>query len=156
MWNFKGTLWNSTHNILPIHWKIWFLYNIKILRALKFKSSYSFLKRPPVPQCPEHFVVSRGPSLDISTERCITFPCNYSLYWLVTTVDVSRQKYQCPLAVYIPCACPKERCCRPDYFPRVVNNTVLLVITSHFLWGLLTQKSWELKPNVCMCSNILG
>ena len=28
VWNFKGTLWNSTHNISPIHWKIWFVYNI--------------------------------------------------------------------------------------------------------------------------------
>ena len=47
MWNFKGTLWNSTQNILPIHWKVRFLYNIEILRALRFKSSYAFLKRPP-------------------------------------------------------------------------------------------------------------
>ena len=39
-WNFKGTLWNSTQNILPIHWKIWFLCNFEILRALRFKSSY--------------------------------------------------------------------------------------------------------------------
>ena len=47
MWNFKGYLWNSTQNILLIHWKIRFLYNIGILRALRFKSSYAFLKRPP-------------------------------------------------------------------------------------------------------------
>ena len=47
MWNFKGTLWNSTQNILPIHWKIWFLYDTEILRALKFKSSNAFLKCPP-------------------------------------------------------------------------------------------------------------
>ena len=47
MWNFKGTLWNSTQNISPIHWKVRFLYNIEILRALRFKSSYAFLKRPP-------------------------------------------------------------------------------------------------------------
>ena len=39
VWNFKGNLWNSTQNILPIHWKIQFLYNIEILRALGFKSS---------------------------------------------------------------------------------------------------------------------
>ena len=44
---FKGTLWNSTQNILPIHWKIRFLYSIEILRALMFKSSYTFLKCPP-------------------------------------------------------------------------------------------------------------
>ena len=33
MWNFKGTLWNSTQNILSIHWKMRFVYNIEILRA---------------------------------------------------------------------------------------------------------------------------
>ena len=26
---------------------MWLLYNIEILRALRFKSSYAFLKRPP-------------------------------------------------------------------------------------------------------------
>ena len=45
-WNFKGTLWNSTQNILPTHWQTWFLYIIEILRALRFKNSYLFLKRP--------------------------------------------------------------------------------------------------------------
>ena len=47
MWNFKGYLWNSIQNILPIHWKINLLWNIEILRALRVKSSYAFLKRPP-------------------------------------------------------------------------------------------------------------
>ena len=46
--NFKGTLWNSTQNIIPIHWKVWFSYNIEILRALRVKSSDTFLKRPQV------------------------------------------------------------------------------------------------------------
>ena len=36
-------IWNSTLNLLPIHRKIQFPYN---LRALKFTSSYAFLKRP--------------------------------------------------------------------------------------------------------------
>ena len=31
-------------NILPILWKIWFLYNFEISRAHRFKSSYTFLK----------------------------------------------------------------------------------------------------------------
>ena len=35
MWNFKGYLWNSTQNIWPIHWKIWFLYNIKLWRHFR-------------------------------------------------------------------------------------------------------------------------
>ena len=50
VWNFNGTLWNSTQDIVAIHWKIWFfLYNIEILRALRFKNSYAFFKRPPDP-----------------------------------------------------------------------------------------------------------
>ena len=47
VWNFKGYLWNSTQNILRIHWKIWFLCNVEILRVLRFASSYRFLKCPP-------------------------------------------------------------------------------------------------------------
>ena len=35
VWNFKGTIWNSTQNILTIHWKMW-----------KFKSS-SVFEMPP-------------------------------------------------------------------------------------------------------------
>ena len=54
MWNFKGTLWNSTQNILPIHWKIWCLYNIEILRALKdLKAHTHFYPPPPPPPPPE-------------------------------------------------------------------------------------------------------
>ena len=45
MWSFKCTLWNSTQNILPIHWTIW-LYNIKMLWTLKFKSSCASSKYP--------------------------------------------------------------------------------------------------------------
>ena len=49
VWNFQGTLWNSTQNILPKHWKLWFLYNTEILRALRLKNAYAFLKRTPRP-----------------------------------------------------------------------------------------------------------
>ena len=28
-WNFKGTLWNSTQNILPIHWRCAFMHSWK-------------------------------------------------------------------------------------------------------------------------------
>ena len=34
VWNFKGYLWNSTQNILPIHWKMWILFTSENLRAL--------------------------------------------------------------------------------------------------------------------------
>ena len=59
VWNFNGFLWNSTQNILCIHWKIQFQYNIEILRALGFKSSLVFLKWPPgqekIPSSPGMF-----------------------------------------------------------------------------------------------------
>ena len=47
MWNFKGTLWNSTQNIFPIHWKMRLSYNIEISRAFIFKNSKVFLNCPP-------------------------------------------------------------------------------------------------------------
>ena len=46
VWNFKGFLRNCTLNILPIHWKIWFLYSVGSLRAFRFKSSYMYLECP--------------------------------------------------------------------------------------------------------------
>ena len=38
-WNFKGTLWNSSQNILPIHWKMDILFSFENLRTLRVKSS---------------------------------------------------------------------------------------------------------------------
>ena len=43
-WNFKGYLWNSTQNSLPIHWKIWILHDVVNIRAPRFTSSYPFSK----------------------------------------------------------------------------------------------------------------
>ena len=47
MWNLKWYLWNSTQNILPIHWKMQFLYSFEILRAHK-----GFWPPPPPPPPP--------------------------------------------------------------------------------------------------------
>ena len=44
---FKGPLSNPIQNIMSIHWQMWFLCNIEILRALRLKSSYAFLNPPP-------------------------------------------------------------------------------------------------------------
>ena len=60
VWNFKGTLLNSTHNILPIQWKIWFLYNTEPLRALRFKSSNAFFDPPPPPPPPPPDALANG------------------------------------------------------------------------------------------------
>ena len=51
LWALKISPVNKIHifqclDILPKHWKMWLLYNIEILRALRFKSSYVFLKCP--------------------------------------------------------------------------------------------------------------
>ena len=39
VWIFKGYLWNSTQNILPIHWKMWISFTYENSRALRCKSS---------------------------------------------------------------------------------------------------------------------
>ena len=41
VWNFKGILWNSAENILPIHWKMCILLAGENLRALSFKELVS-------------------------------------------------------------------------------------------------------------------
>ena len=46
VWNFKGYLWSSMQNISPIHWKIWYLYNIQ---------NICFWKVPPVLPCLNHW-----------------------------------------------------------------------------------------------------
>ena len=69
MWNFKVTLWNSTQNIWPIHWKIWFLYNIKILRAHRFKSSYAVLK------CSPSYTYSHG------LQQPWSWPSSHESFW---------------------------------------------------------------------------
>ena len=48
---FNKKKWNSTQNILSIHWKIWFLYNIENLITLRFMSpDMHFLHPHPTPQ----------------------------------------------------------------------------------------------------------
>ena len=73
VWNFKGYLWNSTQNILPIHWKMWILFTSKNLRALRFKSSKVFLKRPPGHQWFRWWIAA-----------CSTRNRGLNQYWLTT------------------------------------------------------------------------
>ena len=54
MWNFKGYLWNSAQNIIPIHWKMRILFSGENLGALNFKSSYVFMKRLTEPSRKTH------------------------------------------------------------------------------------------------------
>ena len=39
VWNFKGSLWNSTQNIWPIHWKMCSLLTTEDLRVPRFTNS---------------------------------------------------------------------------------------------------------------------
>ena len=71
--NFKGTLWNSTQNILPIHWRIWFLYNIEILRALRFKSSCTFFKCPPSSLI---YTVNGSPDMNVLAFILLSLKCD--------------------------------------------------------------------------------
>ena len=75
VWNFKGYLWNSTQNILPIHWKIQFVHNVEILRACRFKSSYMLLKHPEDMMCSKQALwISNYIPQD--TMGTIIYPCS--------------------------------------------------------------------------------
>ena len=86
VWNFKGTLWNSTRNIWPIHWKIRFLYNMEILRALRFKSSYEFLKRP----------LGEDPSFGIT---------DIQIQWYRTHTSQQRGIFNCGFVIVLQTKC---------------------------------------------------
>ena len=59
VWNIRVMLWNSTWNILPLHYLI--SYKVDHLRVLWFNSSYAFLKFPfglwSLLSCATHMVV---------------------------------------------------------------------------------------------------
>ena len=129
MWNFKGTLWNSTQNILPIHWKIWFLYNIEILWALRFKSSYAFLKRPPgLPNSQMCLIIyavrinSRCylilfVTMDIMQNRCFT-------------ISFSANSVKCSF-IWICSTIWNTRLCLPSYhYSDIIMNVMASQITS--------------------------
>ena len=65
---FQKYLWNSTQNILPIRWKMWILFTTENLRALRFKSSKVFLKRPPG-------------GIDARSSRRV--PCVHLQFWIL-------------------------------------------------------------------------
>ena len=46
MWNINSSLWNSTQNILPTHWKMQLVSNIEISRALDIRACKHFLNTP--------------------------------------------------------------------------------------------------------------
>ena len=84
LWNFKGTLWNSTQNILPIHWKIRILYNIEILRTLRSKSSYAFFKCPPE----RYGKLSTMPAVALDTKSTLRANVDYLSHLLMSRNDV--------------------------------------------------------------------
>ena len=77
MGDFKGYPLNLTQNILHIHWKMQFLYNVGATRALRFTSSYAFLKRRPDVAKGLHrewimqFVLSLTKALPFNSPCCI-------------------------------------------------------------------------------------
>ena len=74
VWNFKGTLWNSTQNILPIHWKIWFIQH------WHFKSSYRTISRLSA----DYKVID------------IIFSYDQAALWMVQSVCLSVRLSVCP------------------------------------------------------------
>ena len=108
LWNCKGYLWNSTQNILPIHWKIWLLCNVENLRALKFKSSQIYelvciLKHLPglsiISDIKVHFIVTDKTHISLSAVFCkvfiikivITLKC---IIWNITLKNITKSHYE--------------------------------------------------------------
>ena len=69
VWNFKGYLWYSAQNILTIHWKIKFLYNVENLRAPRYTNSYVSLKRSPC-VLPATFLYAHFKNRRFTTWQC--------------------------------------------------------------------------------------
>ena len=89
-WNFNGYLWNSTKNILLIHWEICcFLHNIVILRALRCKSSHIFFKHraPREWICWVHLSSNLEMPWDFVNPMCCISNCNL-LYQTLRYPDI--------------------------------------------------------------------
>ena len=81
-----------TQNILPLHWKIWFLYNIEILRALRFKSSYAFLAA--TKQLYEWYFLSVCPSVRLSVRLSVCPSVRLSHLFDYVPIIVSSWNFQ--------------------------------------------------------------
>ena len=72
MWNFKGTLWNSIQNIVPIHWKMCILLRYENLRTLTFKAqhkhTHTHTHTPPPPPPPGPFHTCEVKTNPLKTE----------------------------------------------------------------------------------------
>ena len=78
VWNFKGTLWNSTQNILPIHWEMYSLLRREDLRAPRFTSPQSFLTLPPLGL--------------VSTNEKRCYICNIFSHWQRVCLAIDRKR----------------------------------------------------------------
>ena len=56
VWNFKGTLWNSTRNILSMHWNIRFLTTSKFQVIFDLRAHKCFWSAPCLSRC----ILQRG------------------------------------------------------------------------------------------------
>ena len=105
VWNLKGTLWNSTQNILSVHWKMCISFTDENLRALRFKRSYAFLKRPPGPNVSgwmsPAFTYVMNLIIVLTHWGCVTHICVSKLTIIGSDNDLSpgrRQAIICPNA----------------------------------------------------------
>ena len=137
--DFKGTIWNSTQNILPIHWKIWFLY-IEIVRALRFKSSYVFLK------CPQMCHQCAGVLLSSCRQWAnIYWVCSQSHYSdVIMSAKMSRIN-----GVLIVCS---TICSGTDQRKHQSSRSLAFVRGIHQSTKSLTLKQWE--THGCVVSTV--
>ena len=92
VWNFKGTLWHSTKNISPIHWKSRSWLRSENLRAHRFTSFIKVFEMPP-----NHLIhyqyYTKGGDYQVNTLRPIQdgrhFPDIFKCIFLKENVPIS-------------------------------------------------------------------
>ena len=154
MWNFKGYLWNSTQNILPIHWKINLLWNIEILRALRVKSSYAFLKRPPDRHC---LKLCKTQSSIFNYSDCGEVTCLHD--WLINRADCPACRTTFIATRFrVAVICPLFQCLTVLEFSFILFDLCLLITFFNFImnyvpivtfWIFTYHKIWILSIMFC-------
>ena len=140
MWNFKGYLWNSTQNILPIHWKINLLWNIEILRALRVKSSYAFLKRPPgIMNWLRCHCDWRAPHTDMESPYTI---CGYRRHYTSSAINSSPPS-DAHMRQWIRSALVQIIACRL-FGAKPLSKPMLI----YCQWTLRNKIQWNSKQNI--------
>ena len=160
MWNFKGNLWNSTQNTLPIHWNMSILFRCLNSSAPIFKSSQVFLNTPSLPalwrakiwhgviqDCTikqQDFVpnvISKAWIIDYSMLYIvvqITYSCPAFLPWLLTAFNIDGLVQDCSISSASAMEI-LQSCTKPSIYNTSKYN--LTLIPHYFLTSPLSNEN---------------